>query len=56
MVVVSEPSINIPRGQVLPANHVLSASRDRVSIQPFMEQPMLRGNTQEGRTLMASQQ
>jgi len=56
VVVVSEPFDKYPSWTVLPANHVLSASRDRVSIQPFMERPMLRGNTQEGRTLMASQQ
>jgi len=53
VVVVSEPLDKHPSWTVLPPNHVLSASRDRVSVLPFMGGPASRRNTQESRTLVA---
>jgi glutamine amidotransferase len=56
VVVVSEPFDQHPSWTMLPANYVLSASRDRVAIEPFMELQTPRGNAQQRRTLIASEQ
>jgi predicted glutamine amidotransferase len=56
VVVVSEPFDHHPSWTMLPANYVLSASRDRVTIEPFMELQPPRGNVQQRRTLIASEQ